>query len=240
MSKSIFVTGSGTGVGKTRVSRMLVKEYSELGYRVTYMKPVETGCENSANGEAPVGADTLSVLEFASCRADDLSLHSPYRFVPACSPHLAARLSNCEVSIDHIAATYENLKKATAADIIIVEGAGGLLVPLNDKNQYVGDMIKALGIPAMLVVTPGLGTLNQTFMSLRMLKLYKIPVAGVIINNAQNVERDYIYEDNVATISRHVDPVPCLDIDYCEVPEGNPVSNEPLFSEFYDEVVSRR
>jgi len=211
MAKGFFITGSGTNVGKTYISALLVKGLIELGRKVTYMKPVETGC--SENGKDNLGADARYVLGFTECKTD-AGLHSPYLFDPACSPHLAARMANREICIDNIISAYENLNKNTSADITIVEGAGGLLVPINDNNEYVADMIKALAIPAIVVTDPGLGTLNHTFMSLRTLERYGIPVIGVVINNARGIERDFIYEDNAATISRHVLPLPCLDVDY--------------------------
>jgi dethiobiotin synthase len=221
MAKGFFITGSGTYVGKTHVSKLLLTGFSKLGYGVTYMKPVETGCNetltsaaNNTGWETSTGTDTAAALRFASRRAADLNLHSPYRFIPACSPHLAARGSDNKISVARIVSVYEDLKKCTTADITIVEGAGGLLVPINDDGQYVADVIKALSIPAILVVMPGLGTLNHTFMSLHTLERYGIPVAGVVVNNPQNIGRDFIYEDNVNMIRRHVAPLRCLDVNY--------------------------
>ena len=214
MTKGVFVTGSGTGVGKTHVSKLLLNGLSNIGYGATYMKPVETGCEELPNGEVSVGADTAAALKLASYQADDINLHSPYRFVPACSPHLAAVSCGCDISIDRIVLTYENLTENVSADIVVVEGAGGVFVPVNDNNQYMADVMKALSIPVIFVTTPELGTLNHTFLSLLALERYGIPVIGVIINNAHNIERDFIYEDNVRTIRKRVAPVPCLDLGY--------------------------
>jgi dethiobiotin synthase len=212
MPAGIFITGSGTGVGKTFVSALMLRGFFALGYGTTYMKPVETGCGASPDGGMPAGSDTLYALGFAS-RKTDINLHSPYRFAPACSPHLAARENRQEINIERIASAYNNLIADTSADITIVEGAGGVLAPVNDR-EYMADIMKSLGIPAALVTGPGLGTLNHTFLSLRVLERYNIPVAGVVINNAQNITRDFIYEDNVETIRRYVDPAPCLDVDY--------------------------
>ncbi|MDR2577862.1 MAG: dethiobiotin synthase [Chitinispirillales bacterium] len=230
-TKGVFITGSGTAVGKTYVSALLLKGFSELGHKTTYMKPVETGCEDAPlSDKTPVGVDTLYALKFASCKTD-FNLHSPYRFSPACSPHLAARIDGSEIKVENIVLTYGNLNKNTAANIVLVEGAGGLLVPVNDK-EYITDVIKALGIPVILVVTPGLGTLNHTFLSLRVLEQYKIPVAGIVINNAQNIKRNFIYEDNVNTIRLRTSPIPCLNTDY------NAQADNKL-TEFCDEVIAR-
>ncbi|MDR2729023.1 MAG: dethiobiotin synthase [Chitinispirillales bacterium] len=223
----IFITGSGTGVGKTYISKLLLYGFSKLGRRATYMKPVETGCQLSPNEKTLVGSDTLSVLELTNHKTE-ITLHSPFRYEPACSPHLAARLCGRDINICDITAAYGTLCGKTQADIIIVEGAGGLLVPINNK-EYMIDVIRAFNIPAVLVTTPELGTLNHTFLSLNALKQYGISIAGVVVNNSQNIERGFIYEDNIETICKHIAPVPCLDVDY------NGVSDETLM-EFCNEI----
>ncbi|MCL2218492.1 MAG: dethiobiotin synthase [Chitinispirillia bacterium] len=240
MAKSVFVAGTGTDIGKTYASKMLLKNYAELGHCVTYMKPVETGCAQSADGEVLAGADTQSILELAVCKTVDLSLHSPFRFAPACSPHLAMEMSGRQIDMGEIVSAYEKLNEATSADITIVEGVGGILTPLNKKGMYVADIIKALAIPAMLVVAPTLGTLNLTFMSLHIFKHYNIPVAGIIINNAYNMERDFIYEDNIKTIRNHIDPVPCLDINYNDMSKEHLSSDTRLLTGLFDEIATRR
>ncbi|MDR3012215.1 MAG: dethiobiotin synthase [Chitinispirillales bacterium] len=230
MTKGFFIAGSGTGVGKTYVATTLLSGCAELQRSATYMKPIETGCERAEDGTMLTGSDTLDALSFVcSKHKTDIDLHSPYRFHPACSPHLAARMDGSEICIKKIVSVYEKLKKATSTEAIFVEGAGGILVPIGDR-KYVADLMKALEIPAILVVDAGLGTLNHTFMSLRILEHYDIPLAGVVINNAQNAKRDFIYEDNVKTIREHISPSPILDIDCDEM------SNEPL-KEFCNEIL---
>jgi dethiobiotin synthetase len=216
MAKGIFVTGSGTGIGKTYVSVLLLKGFSALGLVTTYMKPVETGCgEPPAGGGMPDGPDTLYALGFASYKTG-IDLHSPYRFPPACSPHLAAREAGCEISVDKIVSTYENLVKNSAADIIVVEGAGGVLAPIDDNDKYMADVMKALSIPAVLVSEPDLGTLNHTFLSMKELVRQEIPTVGVVINNVHSIGRGFVYEDNVRMIRKHAGPIPCVDVDYGE------------------------
>ncbi|MCL2689902.1 MAG: dethiobiotin synthase [Chitinispirillia bacterium] len=223
----IFITGSGTNVGKTHISKLLLRGFSKLGRSVSYMKPVETGCQLSPDKKMLAGSDTLSLLELTNHKTD-IELHSPYRYEPACSPHLAANLAGQNINIGDITTAYKTLCDKTQTDIMIVEGAGGVLVPVND-NEYIIDVIKALNIPAILVTTPGLGTLNHTFLSLNILKQYKIPVIGVIINNAQNIERDFIYEDNIKTIRKHIAPAPCLDVDYKSI-------SDEMLMEFCNEI----
>ncbi|MDR0306161.1 MAG: dethiobiotin synthase [Chitinispirillales bacterium] len=218
MTKGIFIAGSGTGVGKTFTSALLLEGFSKLGRSATYMKPVETGCNYSADGKTLLGYDTLYALKFTSYKTET-ALHSPFCFEPACSPHLAARLSGCDIKICDIIAAYKTLNDKTQTDITIVEGAGGVLVPINGK-EFMIDIIKTLKIPVVLVTDPGLGTLNHTFLSLNILKQYGIPVAGVVINNSRNVKRDFIYEDNINLIRRHAVSAICVDIDYNGICNG--------------------
>lgn len=203
MTKGFFITGSGTGVGKTFVSALLLRAFAKLGYGATYMKPVETGCKQvSSSNDVAIGDDTALALKFATCKTDEY-LHSPYRFVPACSPHLAARLAGHEIEINKIVNAYNDLTKNTNADIALVEGAGGVYVPINE-TEFMTDMIRALDLPVILVTTPNLGTLNHTFLSMTALENAGIKIAGVIINNVNNISRDFIYDDNVAMISKKV------------------------------------
>jgi len=227
MTTGIFITGSGTGVGKTHISKLLLRGFSKLGRSVSYMKPVETGCQLSPDKKMLVGLDTLSALELTDHKTE-IDLHSPYRFEPACSPHLAAQFVGQDINAGEITAAYKILCDKTQTDIMIVEGAGGLLVPINNK-EYIIDVIKALNIPAILVTTPELGTLNHTFLSLKALKEYGISIAGAVINNSQNTKRNFIYEDNIKTIQKHIAPIPCLDVDY------NGISDEMLM-EFCNEI----
>lgn len=204
----LFITGSGTDVGKTFVSGLLARGFTSIGITVSYMKPVQTGCERAENGmlAAPDVQHVVSVMG-----KDCIEFDVVYTFEPACSPHLAARLADVSISLDVIFDRYEKLK--SRSDLTLVEGAGGILVPLNDKH-FTTDLIAGLRIPAVLVVTPGLGTLNHTFLSLEVLKQRGISIAGVVINNVCNIERDFIFEDNLHMIRQSVHPLPCLEVEY--------------------------
>ncbi|MFW5785067.1 MAG: dethiobiotin synthase [Chitinispirillaceae bacterium] len=204
----LFITGSGTDVGKTYVSGLLAMGFKALGTTVSYIKPVQTGCERTANGNlvAPDVEHVVSVMGDETFTVDAL-----YKFEPACSPHLAAKLAKEHISLDVIIEGYKHMKRRS--EITIVEGAGGVLVPLNETD-YMTDLIAGMNIPAVLVVTPGLGTLNHTFLSLEVLKQRGISTAGVVINNAGGIKRDFIYNDNVEMIRQSVHPRPCLEVEY--------------------------
>ncbi|MFP4164389.1 MAG: dethiobiotin synthase [Chitinispirillaceae bacterium] len=204
--KGLFITGTGTDVGKTYVAGLLARTFISLGETVAYLKPVQTGCDKSGNGEL-VAPDVLHVQ---SQTGDACRFFVPYQFEPACSPHLAAKMAGKEISLHTIIDQYRQIKNCTIA---LVEGAGGILVPLNDK-VFMTDLIQALKIPAVVVVTPGLGTLNHTFLSLEALRNRGLDSAGVVINNIHDIERDFIFEDNVHMIRESVHPLPCLEVNY--------------------------
>jgi len=201
----IFVTGTGTDVGKTVVTagvlRWLRRNFVEPNAAMV-MKPVQTGCELDSAGRmrAP---DVEFVLRAAEIKADDETVaHAvPYRFAPACSPHLAARMAGERIELDKILASAEWL--AGRYGRLVLEGAGGLAVPLNE-SQTMLDLISELRMPVLLVGHSGLGTINHTLLSLEALRRRGCDVAGVMLNEKQPVaeaER-YIHEDNVHAIER--------------------------------------
>jgi dethiobiotin synthase len=207
--KGIFVTGTDTGIGKTYVSRLLVQALSDFG-PVTYQKPVQTGCLPGAQGSlrAP---DFEFVKQSGKLVVADELLHVPYRFPDACSPHLAAERSHARISIGHIRKCFDALS-ATGATVI-VEGAGGVYVPLNERQSMV-DLMQELGLPIVLVSSPRVGTLNHTFLSIEALVRHGLRVAGIMINAHQEFEKDFIYCDNLESIRNRAAPVPVLEIPY--------------------------
>lgn len=211
--KGIFVTGTDTDIGKTYVSRLLADTISSRR-AVTYFKPVQTGCASGKNGELSA-PDFDFVMEGRAVTVSDYKTHVPYRFVPACSPHLAARMAEIEILIENIKDCF-NVIDASGV-FTVVEGAGGLLVPLN-KKEYMLDIIKLLKIPVVLVTSPGLGTLNHTLLTLEILEKAGFPPAGVVFNNACNLETDYIYKDNMNMI-RSAAPNAFLEVAFNHKPD---------------------
>lgn len=207
-----FITGTGTGVGKTYISSLLVKGFSSFG-STSYMKPVQTGSTRNDNKRwnAP---DFDFVKEHANpVIVSSFSDHVPYCFEPACSPHLAAELSKEIIDLNKIKAAFEKI--AFQVKFTIVEGAGGILVPLSDK-LFTIDLIAVLHIPVILVTTPDLGTLNHTFLTIKLLQNMKIPIAGIVMNNCENMSRNYIYNDNRQMIEKFSLPAPFLEVSYGE------------------------
>lgn len=200
MIPGIFVTGTGTGVGKTVVTAGLTRHLLWKGLRVVAAKPVQTGAETKADGTR-TAPDLEWVWRAAGLPPDPRTeaRACPWRLLAPCSPHLAARLEATEISLQSIISAMEWL--GPGHDALVVEGAGGLLVPLNDEETML-DLIRALHMPVALVGPAGLGAINQVLLSLEALRHRALPIWGVVLNATEpETEEDrFIREDNVATI----------------------------------------
>jgi dethiobiotin synthase len=176
------------------------------------MKPVQTGCGAEKNGGL-FAQDYGYVQKSGVLITGNDELHVPYRFAPACSPHLAARLGRKKISLSHIAGCFDKILilPGMKNGCVLVEGAGGVLVPLGGSSSMMHLIIR-LKLPVMLVALPGLGTLNHTFLTLCALHSTDVPIAGVIMNNRENCPEDFIYRDNIKTIRSFIGNVPFLEI----------------------------
>lgn len=171
MAKQFFVTGTDTGVGKTMLSALLCVALD--GY---YWKPIQTGTEEDS--------DSRIVAELAELPPERI-IPEAYRFAPAVSPHLAARLAGVQIELGKIP-----LPVAARNSALIVEGAGGAMVPINERELMV-DLIRHLGLPVLLAARSSLGTINHTLLSLAALRAARVEVAGVVMIgklNAENLE----------------------------------------------------
>lgn len=175
LNRGIFVTGTDTGVGKTLVSSVLARLLSMNGVNVGVMKPVTSGCR-AENGRL-VSDDALLLCQAAGITySEDVA---PYRFSEALAPAEAAKAEGVRIDFSHIKELYERL--AASSEFIIVEGAGGLMVPLSG-GLLVADLALELGLPLLVVARPGLGTINHTILTCYAALQMGLQVAGVIIN----------------------------------------------------------
>ena len=180
-----FVSGTDTGVGKTLVSAGLVAALRRAGRRAVAVKPIETGCHPGPDGL--VGADA-TLLEVAS-HSGELPLppvpgsgHSPwYRFAPPVSPHVAAARARVHIDSHVIAQAVADL--AAHCDVVIVEGAGGLLVPVA-RYITMADLAKRMAARLLVVARASLGTLNHSLLTLHAAASHGVLAAGVILNHA--------------------------------------------------------
>jgi dethiobiotin synthase len=165
----IFITGTDTHVGKTVVSSLIVSALLQAEMPAGYFKPVQTGTD--------LDCETVRVLGEAGHAQTNLIIENPvYAFPEPISPNRAALKNQCDISIDSIRKRWDELPDRTW----VVEGAGGLLVPLNSR-QSIRDLIVALEIPMILVASTRLGTINHTLLSLECASRSRIKVLGMIL-----------------------------------------------------------
>jgi dethiobiotin synthetase len=166
----LFVTATDTGVGKTWVSTALARAAARRNWRVAAMKPCETG-------EGDDGARLIA----ATGRDLDPALARPYQFAVPASPDVAARAAGAVVDVAHIEACFARLTRD--ADFTIVEGAGGLLVPVA-PGLLMADLAARLGLPLLIVARASLGTVNHTLLTLEAARGRSLAVAGVVLSRA--------------------------------------------------------
>ncbi len=173
----IFITGTDTGIGKTAVASGLAGAFKNRGYSVGVMKPVQSGAL-VRNGR--LYSQDAEFLMKAVDNHDEPELVCPVLLREALAPAVAAEIEGKFVDIGLIKNAYLQLEKRH--DLVIVEGAGGIAVPLG-KRFLISDLITCLGIPAILVARAGLGTINHTFLTIEHARRRGIRVMGIVINN---------------------------------------------------------
>ncbi|OEU60794.1 MAG: dethiobiotin synthase [Desulfuromonadales bacterium C00003094] len=172
--RGIFVTGTDTGVGKSLVSAALARFLVRQGMRVGVMKPVESGV-----ADLTVLGDDGKLLRWAADCAAPIELISPCRLSEPLAPSLAAELAGTPIDIDGLVSKAKQLLEAY--DFVIIEGAGGLMVPLLDTFM-VGDLARRIGLPLLTVCRPGLGTINHTLLTLQAARAWGLEPAGLVVN----------------------------------------------------------
>jgi dethiobiotin synthetase len=177
--KGIFITGTDTGVGKTYIAAGIAAALRKRSVDVGVMKPAETGCRIRNGRLAP--SDALS-LKSAACVKDPLSLINPYRFKQPLAPAVAAESEGKTIDPKKILSAYRDLSQLH--EVMIVEGAGGILVPLTYDYTYL-DLVRALKLPVVVVARPSLGTINHTLLTIEALLQSGATVAGIVINYAE-------------------------------------------------------
>jgi dethiobiotin synthetase len=166
------VTGTDTGVGKTLVACALLRAFASAGKSTVGMKPVAAGAEEGrwSDVDALVGASTVRA---------PAKLVNPYAFEPAIAPHIAAELAGARIEIDAIARACEELSRL--AEVVVVEGVGGFLVPLNERDTA-ADLARRLALPVVLVVGMRLGCLNHALLTKRQIEASGLRCAGWVAN----------------------------------------------------------
>jgi dethiobiotin synthetase len=177
IGNGIFVTGTDTGVGKTVVAALIASSLRRRGVDVGVMKPFETGALLGVEG---LDATDAQVLIDASGVEDSLSLVCPVMLEDPVAPSVAAGIVGRKLSIDDVVPAFDLL--SLKHDFMVVEGAGGLAVPIAD-NVTMQDLAVALGLPLLIVARPGLGTINHTVLTVEYAKAAGLRIAGIVISN---------------------------------------------------------
>ena len=198
--RSVLITGTDTGVGKTWVGCALARAANAAGYRVAAIKPVETGCGAAASehaaGESAAGETEDGVL-LAKAARQSAPAHAIIRLREPLAP--AAALDEADTGIDFDALVLRIERYTKGADLVLLEGAGGLLVPIT-WEWNIADLAEAAGAGALLVAADRLGTINHTLLTLSALELAGIPVLGIVLTPPAVADRST--GTNAAAIAR--------------------------------------
>jgi len=173
---SLFVAGTDTEVGKTVVSALALARY-RAERELVYWKPVATGSRDERD------RDTIAELVPGIATAAE-----SYLFLDPVSPHLASRLEANPIELPRIAARWRELRQIFAAAEFVIEGAGGLLVPLDESGTMLVDLVAGMRLPVLLTARSTLGTINHTLLSLEALRLRDVEVAGVVLDGPRHPE----------------------------------------------------
>lgn len=198
----IFVTGTDTNVGKTVIAAAFMHRYRCAG-QLRYWKPIQTGIEQDN--------DTDTVRKLGECVGEEI-LDIGVRLPRPLSPHLAARLAGETIELKQL---LDLVAAETGVRYWVVEGAGGLLVPINE-TYLMSDLIEQLGLPVIVATRSGLGTINHTLLTLEALRRRALRIAGVVMVGASN------YENRAAI--EHYGRVPVLG----EMPQFDPLTAKEL------------
>lgn len=197
MSRGLFITGTGTDVGKTYVSALIIKKLNESGLNVSYYKAALSGAE-IVDGSLVAG--DVEYVRMIAGLDKPLYKEVSYVFENAVSPHLAANIENKQVEMDVIKNDYLTL--SNIYDYLIVEGSGGIICPLrfDDKIIMLEDVIKELDLSVLIVANAGLGTINATVLTVEYIKSKNIKIEGIVLNNFH--KGDVMEEDNLKMIEK--------------------------------------
>lgn len=201
MAEGCFITGTDTGVGKTRVGVLLAKAARQAGIEVGVMKPVSAGGQE----------DAIDLIDASGC-GDPLDLVNPVALAEPLSPNVAAERAGVSIDLDAILSAYHELSGRHAATI--VEGAGGLLVPLTDCVS-IADLASRIGLPVVIVARAALGTINHTLLTIEAARSRDLDIHGVVYNHVDPPTGDPSETESPAVVAR-ISGVPPLAV----VPHG--------------------
>lgn len=181
MNKKLFITATGTDVGKTYIAGLIVKKLYESGKNAAYYKAAMSGNIRDENGKLIPG-DALTVKNISNI-PQSLESMCPYVYESAVSPHLASRMEGNPVQMDVVKRTFRDICKRY--DYITVEGSGGILCPIcfDEAKIQLEDVVKELDLTSIIVADAGLGTINDVVLTAEYMNSKNLPVKGIIFNH---------------------------------------------------------
>ena len=214
MTRGLFVTGTDTGVGKTFLASALASALCGRGCRVGVMKPAESGCARAGGRLVPQDAELLMRASGCTSPMKDVN---PYALATPLAPALAAEREGVEIDLAHILDCFDRV--AASHDLVIVEGAGGLLTPLVG-SQTIRDLAALLGLPLLIVARNVLGAINHTALTAAAARDAGPEIAGLVLNDVGSYADDAMIT-NAAALRRwggapliaHVPYIPAGDVD---------------------------
>ncbi len=221
--KRYFITGTGTDIGKTFVTAGLAHAALAAGKKTAVVKPVQTGTDSYPTDLCEIRKMAPGIVEIPE------EVATPYSFKLPASPHLAAAEEGKGIELSVMLDAVIRVELEFEPEIMLLEGAGGLLVPLNEKESML-DLMKLLDIPVIVVASSGLGTINHTLMTIDILKSAGVEIAGIIFNRMP-LNPSVIEADNVQIIEK-ISGVRTLAV-ITELPKGEEFSSSAI-SELFD------
>ncbi len=193
MSKNLFITGTGTDIGKTFIAGLITKKLHESGYNAGYFKAAMSGNNRDNNGNLIPG-DAAFVKEISGI-TQYLKDMCPYVYENAVSPHLASRIEGNPVKMGVVKEKFNEV--CAKHDYVTMEGSGGILCPItfDEEKIMLEDVIKELNLSCLIIADAGLGTINDVVLTAAYMKSKEIPVKGIIFNHYH--EGDVMEEDNL-------------------------------------------
>lgn len=193
MAKKIFIIGTGTDVGKTFVTGLILKKLKENGINAAYYKAAMSGNERTKDGGLIPG-DALHVKTVSGIE-QPLSQMCPYVYETAVSPHLASRIEGNPVVLEEVVKGFEEVCRQY--EYVTMEGSGGILCPIcfDERELWLEDVIRQLGLSSLIVADAGLGTINSVVLTVEYMRAKKLPVKGILFNHFHPGDR--MEEDNL-------------------------------------------
>ncbi len=196
MGRGIFVTATGTDIGKTYVTALIIKKLCEAGYKAGYYKAALSGAERIDGELLPGDANYVKSIAKLDCYCSEMV---SYVYETAVSPHLAAKLEGNPATLEKIIKDYK--RQSIKYDYVVVEGSGGIICPIRYDEEdkiFLEDIIKALGLDVIIVADAGLGTINSTLLTIKYLENRNIAAKGIVFNRCHG---GIMENDNIKMIS---------------------------------------